>query len=135
MLGRWKLIDLKQKWWLPQKPGTLPELQKGRETRKTVRQKNEGKTGKNILLPRLQEGEKVWGLSRWHHPPCQFLVRGRLYMLLNPIMPFMLPAAPCWNCRIIDWRPAMPPRGRWEEDRSWSCRLNLLQLLPENFNF
>lgn len=33
-------------------------------------------------------------------------------MLLNPIIPFMLPAAPCWNCLIIDWRPAIPPANK-----------------------
>lgn len=41
------------------KPGTPPKHQKGRKTRKRVRQKNEGKTGKKILLPSLQVGGKL----------------------------------------------------------------------------
>lgn len=37
----------------------LPNIKSGKKDKERVRQKNEGKTGKEILLPHLQKGGKL----------------------------------------------------------------------------
>lgn len=94
--------DLKQKYddfW--KKPATPPLCQK-------KRRKTKGKGWDKRM--RARQARKFFSPTcRWHNQPRQFIWRHLLYMLLKPIMPFILPAAPCWNCLIIDWSPAMPP--------------------------